>query len=184
MPETHDDLLCLALYLQHLRVVELYASLVTPKAQDSALIAAVQTIVLSDAHDLEFLGQLLQLEFSPVGQLLSLCQSDCAVGSGDECEKRLGLKLLNYQARLMHFGVFCVVGGEDGYPAIEDFAEEGKLGLVETVGEGVVLLEIFFEEEVVLFGEDGRWEQVLEGKILSDVLQHLPPVEQILVLLH
>jgi hypothetical protein len=84
----------------------------------------------------------------------------------------------------MHFGVFCVVGGEDGYPAIEDFAEEGKLGLVETVGEGVVLLEIFFEEEVVLFGEDGRWEQVLEGKILSDVLQHLPPVEQILVLLH
>jgi hypothetical protein len=47
-----------------------------------------------------------------------------------------------------------------------------------------MLFEILFEEEVVLFGEDGRWEQVLEGKILSDVLQHLPPVEQILVLLH
>lgn len=56
----------------------------------------------------------------------------------------------------MHFGVFCVVGGEDCDPAIEDFPEEGELGLVETVGEGVVLFEVFFEEEVVLFGEDGR----------------------------
>jgi hypothetical protein len=43
-----------------------------------------------------------------------------------------------------------------------------------------VFLEVFAEKEVVLLGEDGSREQVLEGKELSDVLQHLPSVEQVL----
>ena len=41
VPEAHDDVLCLALYLHHLWVFELDASLVAPKAQDPALVAAV-----------------------------------------------------------------------------------------------------------------------------------------------
>jgi hypothetical protein len=77
----------------------------------------------------------------------------------------------------VHFGVFSVGVGEDGDPAVEELAELDELGLVEAVGEGVVLLEVLAKEEVVLLGEDGRGQQVLQRQVLSDVLQHLPPVE-------
>lgn len=47
-----------------------------------------------------------------------------------------------------------------------------------------MFFEVFAKEEVVLLGEDGSCKQVLERKVLSDVLQDLPPVEQVLALLH
>ena len=40
-----------------------------------------------------------------------------------------------------------------------------------------MFLEILAEEEVVLLGEDGGGQQVLERQVLSDILQDLPPVE-------
>jgi hypothetical protein len=52
-----------------------------------------------------------------------------------------------------------------------------ELGLVEAVGQSVVFLEVFAEEEVILLGKYGSGQQVLEGKVLSDILQDLPPVE-------
>lgn len=76
----------------------------------------------------------------------------------------------------MKFGVLAVLA-IDGDPPVEQFLELQKLGLVEIIGERVVLLEVFFEHEVELLGESCSVEQVFEAEVFTDVLQHLPSIK-------
>lgn len=76
----------------------------------------------------------------------------------------------------MKFGVLAILA-IDGYPSVEQFLELQKLGLIEIIGERVVLLDVFFEHEVELLGESCSVEQVFEAEVFTDVFQYLPSVK-------
>lgn len=76
----------------------------------------------------------------------------------------------------MKFGVLVILA-IDGDPSVEQFLKLQKLGLVEIIGERIVVLDVFFEHEVELFGESCSVEQVFEAEVFTDVFQHLPSVK-------
>lgn len=75
---------------------ELDGSILASEAQDPPLVTAVETVILCDADYLEFLGELLKLEFSAFDQLFCLGQSGRPIRGGDECEEGLRLQGLDY----------------------------------------------------------------------------------------
>lgn len=135
MPEPHNDILHFSLDLEGLGVFELECCVLASEAKDPSLVAAVETVIFGNAHNLELLGKLEELQFSIVDELFGLGQSDGSVGGSDDCEERLRLQSLHDQIGSVHPGVLGRVIGEDRYPPVEEFSQLCEFRLVEAVGE-------------------------------------------------
>lgn len=79
MSEPNHNILHFSLNLEDLRVFKLEGCILASEAQDSSLITAVETVILGNTYNLESLGKLDELQFSIVGELLGLGQSDGSV---------------------------------------------------------------------------------------------------------
>jgi hypothetical protein len=119
MSEPNNNILHFSLDLEGLRVFKLEGCILASETQDPSLIAAVETVILRNTHNLEFLGKLDELQFSIIDELFGLGQSDGSVGGGDDSEEGLWLQSLHDHIARMHPGVLGCVIREDGYPSVE-----------------------------------------------------------------
>jgi hypothetical protein len=86
MSESNNDILYFSLDLENFWVFKLEGCILASETKDSAFITAVEAVVFGNTHNLESLGELDELKFSIVDELLSLGESDGSVRRGDDSE--------------------------------------------------------------------------------------------------
>lgn len=176
MFESNGDVLNVTFDLQDFRIFHLNGSILALKLVEFLILVAIKTVVLCHPDNLEFLRQGNHFQITSQEDARSLDELSDGVEGLDDSVLSLRLYVPDDKFGGMKFGVLAVLA-IDGNPPVEQFLELQELGLVEIIGERVVLLEVLFEHEVELFGECCCVEEVFEAEVFTDVFQHLQSVK-------